>query len=153
MQQAFLAFIADQELFSKEDRLLLAFSSGRDSVVLGHLLLTAGFSFGLAHVNFCLRGEESDSDENFAKDLASSWSVPFYTKRYDTRQEAADSKESIQMAARRLRYQFLEEVRVEQGYDYILTAHHLDDSIETFLINFLRGTGVKGLAGNTSCKK
>ncbi len=144
MLDAFQAFIAKHQLFEQDHRLLLAISGGRDSVVLAHLLRKIGFSFGLAHANHGLRDEESDLDETFVKELAEQWSVPCFCRRFDLGEEKG---KSTQMKARELRYSFLEEIRSRNGFDFILTAHHLDDNLETFLINFSRGTGLSGLRG------
>lgn len=131
----------------RSHRYLLAFSSGVDSVVAGHLLRSAGYAFGIAHVNFQLRGEASEGDAAFAADWAKSAGVPYYEKRSDTKAFAEAKKLSVQEAARQIRYDWLEEIRLTHGYDFIITAHHLNDSIETLLINLVRGTGIRGLTG------
>jgi tRNA(Ile)-lysidine synthase len=106
-----------------------------------------GFDFGIAHCNFQLRGEESDGDEALVKSLAYKYKVPFYSKRFDTAAYAQTRGVSIQVAARDLRYEWFEQVRADHKYDYIATAHHLNDNIETVLHNFIKGTGIKGLRG------
>lgn len=128
-------------------RYLLAISGGLDSVVLGHLFWHSGLPFSVAHANFQLRGEESERDEQFVRELAEAWGVPCFVRKFDTRAHARVQGGSIQMAARELRYAWLEEVRRSEGLDWIVTAHHLDDSLETFFIHFLRGTGLRGLVG------
>ncbi len=126
---------------------LLAVSGGLDSVVLVHIFHAQGRSFAIGHVNFQLRGEESDGDEDFVHDLAAGYGVPFFSKKINTIAEAEGSGQSIQMMARQLRYAWLEKVRAKQGYEAIATAHHLNDSVETALLNFTRGTGLAGLLG------
>ena len=147
MLALFQEHIAQQKLFQKEERILLAFSAGIDSVVLAELLLASKFQIGIAHVNFQLRGNESDENENFAKAFAAKHNLAFYSIRFDTEAFAAREKISIQMAARKLRYDWFETIRLQEHYDNIVTAHHLSDSIETFFINVSRGTGIAGLHG------
>ncbi|MDO9256364.1 MAG: tRNA lysidine(34) synthetase TilS [Bacteroidales bacterium] len=147
MLQAFKAYIKFSGLFNQPDRILLAVSGGVDSIVMVQLFKDAGYNFGIAHVNFGLRGVESDGDEAFVKNLASKIDVPFYSKNFSTKQYAADHKVSIQMAARDLRYAWFDEIVKENGYSYVATAHHLDDQAETFFINLLRGTGISGMHG------
>jgi len=103
--------------------------------------------YAIAHCNFALRGTESDLDEDFVRQYAETQAIQGYFQKFDTEAFAADHKVSIQMAARTLRYQWFDALAETHGYDYILTAHHLDDQIETFLINFTRGTGIDGLLG------
>ena len=147
MLALFQEHIAQQKLFQKEERILLAFSAGIDSVVLAELLLASKFQIGIAHVNFQLRGNESDENENFAKAFAAKHGLAFYSIRFDTEAFAVQEKISIQMAARKLRYDWFETIRLQEHYDSIATAHHLSDSIETFFINVSRGTGIAGLHG------
>lgn len=116
-------------------------------MVMAELFHQAGYSFGIAHCNFGLRGEESDADERFVHSAAGRYQVPFYVTRFDTMDFAGFNHFSIQMAARELRYTWFEEIRAKEGYKGIATAHHRDDQIETFLINLLRGTGIAGLHG------
>lgn len=129
---------------------LLAVSGGVDSVVMAELFSKAGYSFAIAHCNFQLRGTESDGDEQFVKELAARYDVPFHVKHFDTSGHAENHKVSLQMAARDLRYNWLKEAMVEDKYDYLVIAHHADDAIETFFINLLRGTGIAGLHGIAS---
>lgn len=138
-------FIEQQALFDVQDRLLLAISAGIDSVVLLHLLLDLGYRPALIHCNFKLRGTASDADEIFVRELAKQHQLACFVAAFDTSQEAKKAGLSIQMMARQLRYDFFDRIRQEHGYDYILTAHHLDDRIETFLLNFLRASGLTGL--------
>jgi tRNA(Ile)-lysidine synthase len=143
----FLTYIREQSLFQKKEYILLAMSSGIDSVVLAHLFHQAGFNFGMAHVNFSLRSEDSDADQSFAEDLSKRYNVPYHTVVFDTNAYAAENKISTQMAARDLRYNWFEELRNNHDYQYIATAHHLTDSIETVLFNFSKGTGISGMRG------
>ena len=147
MLKAFKSYIHSSGLFSQSDRILLAVSGGVDSIVMVQLFKDAGFNFGIAHVNFELRGDESDGDEAFVKNLAEQFAVPIYIKHFDTKQYAADRKISVQMAARDLRYAWFDEIVTENNYNFIATAHHLDDQAETFFINLLRGTGISGMHG------
>lgn len=126
---------------------LLALSGGLDSVTLLHILLRLGWPFAVAHCNFQLRGDESDGDEAFARDLAADAGLDFFVKKFDTQHFAHQNGFSIQMAARQLRYAWFEEIRQQKGFGPILTAHHLNDSVETALINLTRGTGLRGLGG------
>ena len=94
-----------------------------------------------------MRGNESKGDEDFVKSICDSLSIPLFVQKFDTKQFAADYKLSIQLAARKLRYDWFYQLLEKDNFDYLLTAHHLDDSLETFLINFSRGTGLDGLTG------
>lgn len=143
----FTDYIRQNALFGQEHRILLAVSGGKDSVLMVHLFKQAGFSFGIAHCNFGLRGGESQRDEHFVRTLASVVDAPLYVKHFETKAFAAGQKISTQMAARDLRYQWFEELRVAHGYDYIAVAHHQDDAVETVLLNLIRGTGIAGLHG------
>ncbi len=133
--------------FLENSKLIIACSGGLDSVVLTHLLHKLKYNIAMAHCNFSLRGKESDEDAIFTENLAETLGVPFYAETFDTKTFAKDHKLSTQMAARELRYQWFEEVAQSFKYDYILTAHHADDDLETFFINLSRGTGLKGLTG------
>lgn len=128
-------------------RFLLAVSGGLDSVVLLRLFARSGYAFAVAHGNFALRGAESDADERFVHALAEQSGVPVFSCRFPTQDHARARRISIQMAARDLRYEWLETVRREQGFDWLVTAHHWNDSLETFFINLLRGSGLRGLVG------
>lgn len=133
--------------FLKNSKLLLAISGGLDSVILTHLCKKSGLDITLAHCNFNLRGIESDGDEKFVTDLADSLELEVFTEGFDTKAYAESNKESIQMAARTLRYDWFQDLAKNLDFDYILTAHHADDNLETFLINLTRGTGLEGLKG------
>lgn len=131
----------------KNARLIIAISGGIDSVVLAHLCKQLNLDFALAHCNFSLRGKESDADENFVIDLGEALRVEVFTQRFDTQVYAKENKCSIQMAARELRYDWFKDLASQLNFDFVLTAHHADDNLETFLINFTRGTGLNGLTG------
>lgn len=133
--------------FLKGKNLLVASSGGIDSMVLTDLLLQSGFQMNIAHCNFHLRGKDADLDEQFVKNTAKNFQIPCYTISFDTKKYARQKNVSIQMAARELRYNWFEELLKEQDLDYLLTAHHADDNLETFLINLSRGTGLEGLTG------
>ncbi len=133
--------------------MLAAVSGGVDSVVLCDLLVKNNIEFAIAHVNYGLRGKESDEDENFVSALASKLTVPFYLERCTEATFAASGENSIQAAARKIRYAFFAASCKQHGYSKIVTAHHKDDSIETALLNFARGTGVKGLTGISPVQK
>ncbi|HYV90435.1 MAG TPA: tRNA lysidine(34) synthetase TilS [Chitinophagales bacterium] len=143
----FLNFIRDENLFGKNDPVLLAVSGGIDSAVMAHLFYECNFSFGIAHANFQLREKDSEADENFVCDLAAKFDKRIFSVRFNTKEFAKENKVSVQMAARELRYSWLEEIRKDNGFHRIATAHHLDDSIETVFINMIRGTGIHGLHG------
>lgn len=133
--------------FLKEKKLLIAVSGGMDSVVLLYLLKQLDYNITIAHCNFNLRADESDGDEKFIRDYAIKNNIKIFVTNFNTELFASDNKLSIQVAARKLRYVWFEQLLQEKHLDYLLTAHHLDDSIETFLINFTRGTGLEGLTG------
>lgn len=143
----FLNFLSNRILLATDARILLAVSGGIDSVVMTELFSKAGYPFAIAHMNFNLRGEESLRDEDFVKNLAAKYKVQLFIKRVDTIEFARKNKLSVQVAARDLRYQWFEELRIKHGFDGVATAHHLDDQVETFLINLARGTGISGLHG------
>lgn len=146
-KQGFTGFIEENELFSGDDHVLLAVSGGVDSVVMCDLFSFSGFSYGIAHCNFQLRGQESAQDEEFVKKLADRYQVRFYLEKFETRKHSKEKNISLQMAARELRYQWLEKIRAGKGFDWIATAHHRDDVMETMLFNLVRGTGIRGLHG------
>ncbi len=133
--------------FLKGKRLFLAVSGGMDSMVLLQLFHQLNYEIAVLHCNFSLRNLESDGDEEFVKYYCESKKIPLFVQKFDTKQFAEDAKLSIQVAARKLRYDWFYEQLADENFDYILTAHHLDDSLETFLINLTRGTGLEGLTG------
>jgi tRNA(Ile)-lysidine synthase len=133
--------------FLKGKKLLVACSGGVDSVALASLLHELKYTIGLAHCNFSLRGKESDGDEAFVLDLAGKLEVPVFSETFDTKAYAKEHKLSTQVAARELRYTWFSELLADFKFDYVLTGHHTDDDLETFLINLSRGTGLRGLTG------
>lgn len=153
MQDRFQEHLSENFPFLKKASLAVACSGGMDSVVLTHLLYNLGYDISLAHCNFSLRKEESEADEKFVIKLAKKLKIPVFTETFDTTLYAKDHKLSTQMAARSLRYQWFDELLKITGKDFMLTAHHLDDDLETFLINCSRGTGLKGLTGISEKKE
>ena len=143
----FLSFLNQYQLFNSRKKALLAVSGGRDSVLMVELFNAAKLSFGIAHCNFGLRGEESEGDQLFVNQIAEKYKVPFYSVKFDTQAFAEKNKISIQMAARDLRYNWFETVRAQNGFDCIALAHHASDVTETILLNLTRGTGIAGLHG------
>lgn len=128
-------------------KLLLTVSGGIDSVVLVHLCKKIQLEIGVAHCNFQLRDTESDEDELFVQELCTQYNIPIFIQKFSTSDYAVQRKLSTQLAARELRYNWFNEIIENNNYNYIVTAHHLDDQIETFLINLTRGTGLEGLTG------
>jgi len=147
MLDQFKSHIKNQLDFLNQGKLLIAISGGIDSVVLTHLCDQLHLNIALAHCNFNLRGTESDMDEDFVLQLAEDLNLEVFVQRFDTEKYAKDNKRSIQMAARELRYDWFRNLSEQLGFDFVLTAHHADDNLETVLINFTRGTGLEGLTG------
>lgn len=143
----FKQYVKDHNLFHQKDKLLLAVSGGVDSAVLCELCKQAGYDFVIAHCNFQLRETESERDEKFVKELSKKYNAELLLKRFDTEKYATDNKLSIQVAARELRYAWFQEIIQHSALNiqYILTAHHANDNIETMLMNFFKGTGINGL--------
>ncbi|WP_130735139.1 tRNA lysidine(34) synthetase TilS [Flavobacterium sp. J27] len=133
--------------FIKGKRLLLAVSGGIDSMVLLSICKKLQLDVGVAHCNFQLRGSESETDARFVEEKANVLQIPFFLQVFSTESYAGEQKLSIQLAARKLRYDWFNTLLIQEHYDFIVTAHHLDDQIETFLINLSRGTGLEGLVG------
>lgn len=131
----------------KDKKLLLAVSGGIDSMVLVDLFYKLRFDICVVHCNFQLRGKESDADELLVREICQDGYIPYFIESFDTLEFAKENKLSIQLAARKLRYDWFHELLSENQLDYLVTAHHLDDNVETFLINFIRGTGLEGLTG------
>ncbi|HLN52941.1 MAG TPA: tRNA lysidine(34) synthetase TilS [Lentimicrobium sp.] len=147
MLEQFREYIEQHGLFTNQDTVLLAVSGGIDSMVMAELFHRSGYKFAIAHCNFGLRGSESNQDEAFVASMAQTYKVKFFVKHFKTREYAGFNKISVQMAARTLRYEWFEELLANEGFYALATAHHLDDQIETFFINALRGTGISGLHG------
>nr|WP_315175921.1 tRNA lysidine(34) synthetase TilS [uncultured Flavobacterium sp.] len=133
--------------FLEQKKLFLAVSGGLDSMVLVHLFQQLDFEIAILHCNFQLRGLESFGDQNFIQNYAQENNIPIFITQFDTTAFAKDYKLSTQVAARELRYSWFYEQLEANNFDYLLTAHHADDTIETFLINLTRGTGLEGLTG------
>ncbi|WP_420287107.1 tRNA lysidine(34) synthetase TilS [Flavobacterium psychrophilum] len=133
--------------FLKEKKLLLATSGGIDSMVMLHLFQKLNYNIAIAHCNFQLRGLESFGDQQFVQEYASKNKIPAFVTHFDTENFAKNYKLSTQIAARELRYNWFYELLETENFDFILTAHHADDNLETFIINLTRGTGLDGLTG------
>ena len=147
LQQRFNEHIDTNFPFLKKQNLLIAASGGIDSTVCIHLLHRLNLNISLAHCNFNLRKKDSELDELFVKEEAQNFLIPYFVKNFDTANYAKTNRLSIQLAARELRYEWFAELMSVNNFDYLITAHHLDDSLETFLINLTRGTGLDGLTG------
>ncbi len=145
--KAFQLHIGDVFPFIEGHKVLVTVSGGLDSMVLLQLFVSLGIDVSVAHCNFKLRDAESDADALFVKKTAVKLDLPFYSKDFDTYAYAKKNKCSTQMAARELRYGWFEELSVIEEFDYIATAHHANDNLETFFINLSRGTGIEGLTG------
>jgi len=147
MISKFKSFISQHNLCNDQQQIMLALSGGVDSVVMTDLFCMSGFSCMLLHCNFGLRGDESEGDESFVRALAASYELPVFVKRFETEAYAEDKGISIQMAARELRYDWFSEMAARHDVEVIATAHNLNDSVETTLLNMSRGTGIRGLTG------
>ncbi len=147
MQKAFLQYIEKEKLFTTGEKLLVAVSGGIDSVVLFHLLHNAGFDVAIAHCNFGLRGDESDEDENFVRNLALETGVSVFVKQCNAGDYAKEQKITVQEAARELRYEFFNDLVQNPEFSKVALAHNADDNLESFFINLSRATGLKGLTG------
>lgn len=146
MLEKFIQFFKERNL-SLTREYLIAVSGGIDSSVLCELCKQAGLKFSIAHCNFQLREEESERDEKFVKNIGEKYGVTVVVKKFNTKVHADEKKISIQEAARDLRYAWFIELKTEFHFEGILLAHQADDNIETILMNFFRGTGLKGLLG------
>lgn len=147
MVEAFKKFCTSKNIAIEGVKTIVTVSGGIDSVVMAQLFQIAGAEFVIAHCNFRLRGNESNEDENFVKEMAKRMDVPFYCKSFKTNDFAQENGISIQMAARELRYAWFEQLKVKAGCDQIATAHHKGDTVETVLFNMAKGTGLEGLHG------
>lgn len=153
----FIDFIRKENLFQSTDFLLLGVSGGVDSVVLCELCFQAGYQFTIAHCNFKLRHNESERDKEFVIALAKKYGVDLMVREFETEKYASDNKLSIQEAARKLRYDWFNELITKNTFptdqgkrqkpNLIVTAHQADDNLETMLMHFFRGTGIQGLRG------
>ena len=140
-------FIEEKALFTLQDKVLVALSGGADSVALLRVLLSLGYTCECMHCNFHLRGEESNRDEAFVRALCEEYSVLLHVTHFDTGAYAKEHHQSIEMAARELRYTWFHQLKEERKASVIAVAHHRDDSVETFMLNLIRGTGIDGLKG------
>jgi len=147
MQKEFEKYLKSVCRCSPEKRFLLTVSGGIDSVVMAELFHGANIDFDFAHCNFHLRGEESDGDQAFVENMARRMEVRCFVNHFNTQDYSEKNGISIQMAARELRYAWFEEIREKNGYDYIVAGHNRNDMVETVLINFARGSGIRGLTG------
>lgn len=147
MRNIVRTYIEKQQLLSGDGPVLVGLSGGADSVALLALLVQLDYPCVALHCNFHLRGDESVRDEQFAREMARTLDVPFYKIDFDTAAYGAEHHLSIEMAARELRYNWFEEMRLRLGAQAIAVAHHRDDSVETVLMNLVRGTGIRGLGG------
>ena len=147
MKNKILTFINRENLLKRGRKVVVACSGGADSIFLLHILNKLGFDLVVAHCNFHLRGEESDRDEIFVREFCEKEGLHLLTQHFDTVGYANENKLSIEMAARELRYSWFEVLRLQFDAQSIAVAHHSDDSIETILLNLLRGTGLKGICG------
>ena len=152
MKNRFLEYIKTNNLADKSDKILIGVSGGRDSVFMAEMFIRTGFDIEIAHTNFSLRGEESDSEEKFVKEYAKKHNLKFHSIKFDTKAYAQENKISIQMAARQLRYSWFDELIEEHNFASIAVAHNRNDTVETFFINLIRGTGIKGLKGISNKK-
>ena len=148
MKKLFDNYLNQNIRILKSEKIILAISGGADSMAMLHLFSKSRLECCVAHCNFHLRGAESDGDDKFVEDLSFKYNYPFYKIDFDTKKYAKENGISIEMAARDLRYNWFDELRTKLDYQYIATAHHQDDMIETFFINLTRGTGIRGLSGN-----
>jgi tRNA(Ile)-lysidine synthase len=145
MLKDFLEFINTNQLCKATDKVLVAASGGKDSMALLNLFVEGQFNISVAHFNFGLRGLDSDGDENFLKEFCEKKRIPFYATKADTKKIAKEWGLSTQMAARQLRYTWFNELIVSEDFDWLATAHNLDDKIETLYLNLTKGTGPRGL--------
>ena len=147
MLSKFQSHIKSNYSFLLKERFILCCSGGVDSVVLLHLFKSMTTDFVVAHCNYNLRKDISNVDEQFVKDLCKKENLKFYSKSFDTLKIKKKLKKSTQVVARELRYEFFEELSKKNNINYILTAHHMNDSMESFFINLSRGSGIDGLIG------
>ncbi len=147
MLNKFKKFLSKKKLATKNDRILLTVSGGADSIAMLHLFYSAGFNIAIAHCNFKLRDQDSEKDEIFVKNIAKKYNLQLHIKRCDTKKIAEKNKISIEMAAREIRYSWF--IQIAENYDFskIATAHHLNDSVETILLNLSKKTGLNGMTG------
>lgn len=141
-----LHYIEEQKLLTAEDKVLVACSGGVDSMVLAHMLFSAGLNIALAHCNFQLRGTDSDQDEQVVRDFGKANNITVYVAKFDTKKISEETEGSLQEVARKLRYDWLESKREEIGFQKIATAHHRNDLVETYLMHIMRGSSYSGFS-------
>jgi len=147
MLQKINNYIATHHLLNKEQAVVIGVSGGADSTALLHILHTLGYQCIIAHCNFKLRKEESERDEEFVRTMALEMKLPYESVHFETKQYASSKKISIEMAARELRYNWFNRLITKYNAQAVAVAHHADDSVETILMNLVRGTGIRGLSG------
>ncbi len=147
MVRAFLKYIHQNKLIVEKDKVLLAVSGGIDSMVMADLFINAKIRFSMAHCNFGLRGNESDTDQQFVEEYSSEVNAELFTRHFDTQSYADKTHISVQMAARELRYRWFRELMHEKGFKKLAIAHHKEDQAETIIFNLIKGTGIAGLTG------
>lgn len=141
------SFINKEQLLLPQAKVIVGLSGGADSVALLHILHSLGYQCIAAHCNFKLRNEESDRDESFVREFVDEFKIPAHFINFETIEYAKSHNISIEMAARDLRYAWFEKIRIEQDASAIAVAHHIDDNVETLLMNLVRGTGLRGMTG------
>lgn len=147
MLEKFQNHIQSQFSFLNESKIFIAVSGGVDSMVLVDLYQKLQLNFSILHCNFQLRGEESEAETQFIRDFGKKNQIPYIIHYFETEKYAKENKLSIQLAARKLRYNWFQDELKNKNFNHLLTAHHADDNLETFLINLSRGTGIEGLTG------
>ncbi|HEX9251573.1 MAG TPA: tRNA lysidine(34) synthetase TilS, partial [Ignavibacteriaceae bacterium] len=151
IEQKIIRFIKENKLLSDGEKILVALSGGPDSVFLLHILNKYKKKFkielGAVHINHLLRGKDSGRDELFCKTICEELSIPFYCLRKNVKDYSKKNKISLEVAGRKIRYDFFEKISKANKYDKIATAHNVDDNAETVLLNLIKGTGIKGIAG------
>jgi tRNA(Ile)-lysidine synthase len=149
MLDSFLNYFIRQKIEIRKYKVLCAVSGGKDSMVMLDLFLKAEINVGVAHINHKTRGEENELDYEMIKSFCNSKNIPLYYKELE---DHIPSGPNFHAFARNLRYKWMEEILIDEGYNYIATAHHMDDNVESLIMNLLRGSGLKGLSGISSCK-
>ena len=147
MQEVFLKHMEQNKWGNRDKQILLTVSGGLDSMVMLHLFVSCGFNVSVAHCNFQLRASESEGDEQFVAERCKQHQISFYSKRFEVNNYATQKGISIQMAARDLRYAWFSELAEQEKFEFVATAHHLNDTIETMLLNLISGRGLDGLTG------
>jgi len=151
LYEKFLGFVKEKNLIETNCKIVVAFSGGPDSAVLLFLLNKLSESMNLklaaAHLNHCLRADESDADEKFSAEISKEYNIPFFSEKADVKKFSMQNKLSIELGARKVRYDFLEIIRQKLDFDLIATGHNMNDQAETILMNSARGSGIRGLGG------